>query len=388
MGAGLAFPPMYSNAVRYEDMAVLLSEANLNLIIPMPSYHYRGDKDGFYAAFEAVGMDIIAAPDILYMNHEPDKAAARAEIVRLRESFSNIIGFFAWDEPRIEVYDSVKQVCDLIVETDSEAIPLTCLLPSYNGQHTWYGLTEDTRYPYYVDAFLEQVDPPVVTQDHYPFQQNGLGTNMKENAYWVDLGYLTYAAQKKDKPYWQWISGVDEWRYASSDQMTIRHMRLQINGALVYGVQGVLIFCANQCIITNDIEKSEKFEDMAELNYQTRNIGNLLLSAEREAIYHSLGYKKDLSAAYLDDLSQSEIIASLPTTSPGLIAGIFRDGDVHYLVLVSKNYFKTVTGTVTLKEIYRVAVYNADTDTFAPATVTASVSYELEAGGIAVYRLN
>jgi len=164
-------------------------------------------------------------------------------------------------------------------------------------------------------------------------------------------------------------------------------MRLQMNGALAYGVQGVLIFTANECIITNDIEKSEKFDDMAVLNQQTRNIGNLLLSAEREAVYHNTGYK-DYAAAYIDDLSLSEIIAEAPVWGPGLIASLFRDGDTRYLVLVSKNYMRAVSGTITLKESYRVAAYDADTDTFAETGETVSVPYELEAGGIAVYRLS
>ena len=387
VGAGIAFPPMYSNGVRYEEMAALLSEANLNLIIPMPSYSFRGDKDGFYAAFVAVGMDMIAAPEILYMNHEPDETTARAEIVRLRERFSHIIGFFAWDEPRIEAYDSVKRVCDLIVETDPMAVPLTCLLPSYNGQHTWYGLTEEACYPYYVDVFLEQVDPPLVTQDHYPFQQSGLSANMKENTYWKDLGYMTRVAQEQGKPYWQWISGLDEWRYATSDRMTIGHMRLQMNGALAYGVQGVLIFCANQCIMTNDIERSNKFEEMAVLNKQTRNIGNLLLTAKREAVYHNTGYK-DPVAAFIDDMTASKVIAEAPVWGPGLIISLFRNGDTRYMVLVSKNYMREVSGTITLREIYTVAAYDADNGVFVEATETDSVSYELEKGGIAVYRLS
>ena len=389
MGAGLDFPPMYSNAVRYEDMAALLSESNLNLIIPMPmsSHRFDGNRDTFYAAFQEVGMDVIAYTDLLYMNHEPNVEQVQAEILRLRETFPNVIGFFAWDEPRIEAYDSVKRIGDLITETDLSALPLTCLLPSYNGEHTWYGQTEDTRYPYYVESFLEQVNPPVLTQDFYPFQQYGLDTNMKENAYWVDLGYLTQLAQEQEKPYWQWISGIQEWRYAASDKMTMGHMRLQTNGALAYGAKGVLIFCANECIITNDIEKSEKFEEMAVFNKQTRNIGNLLLSAEREAVYHNTGYK-DFAAAYIDDLSASEVIADAPVWGPGLVLSLFREGDTRYLVIVSKNYMRAVSGTITLKESCEVSAYNADTDTFEPATETASVPYELDKGGIAVYRLN
>ena len=388
MGAGLTFPPMYGNAVRYEDMAALLSESNLNLIIPMPtsSYRFEGNRDDFYAAFEAVGMNMIAPTDLLYMNHELNRDEAQAEIRRVRETFLHIIGFFAWDEPRIEVYDAVKRVCGLIVETDPTAVPLTCLLPSYNGQHTWYGLTEDTRYPYYVDTFVEQVDPPVLTQDHYPFQEYGLGTNMKESTYWKDLGYLTKVAQEEGKPYWQWVSGIQEWRYGASDQMTMGHMRLQINGALAYGAQGVLIFCANECIITNDIEKSDKFEDMAVLNAQTRNIGNLLLSTQREAVYHNTGYS-DPAAAYIDDLSASEVLADVPVWGPGLVVSLFREGDTRYLVIVSKNYMREVSGTITLKQAYEVAAYDADTDTFAEDEETVSVPYELEKGGIAVYRL-
>ena len=386
MGAGLSFPAMYSNSVRYEEMAALLSEANLNLIIPMPGYRFQGNKDGFYEAFEAVGMDMIAAPDMLYMNHEPDEAAAQAEIRRLQEKFSHIIGFFVWDEPRMEVYGSVKRTCDLIMDTDPSAIPLTCLLPSYNGQHTWYGLTDDTRYPYYVDGFLEQVDPPVVTQDHYPFQQYGLSTNMKENAYWKDLGYMTKVTQEQGKPYWQWVSGINEWHHADSEMMTMGHMRLQINGALAYGVQGVLIFCANECIITNDIEKAEKFEEMAVLNKQTRHIGNLLFTAKREAVYHNTGYS-DSSVAYIDDLAGSDMIAEAPVWGPGLVLSVFRDGDARYLVVVSKNYIREVSGTITLKKAYNVAVYDADNDIFSEAEETVSVAYELDKGGIAVYRL-
>lgn len=383
MGASLSFPAMRSNGRRFADMASLLKEANLNLIIPFPAAAFSRDPDGFYGAFEEVGLDMMAVPSSVYSPAEIDREAIAAEVTSLRENYSHIVGFFVWDEPRIDEFEQVRHISQLVTETDPTAATLCCLLPGYDSKYNWYTRDPQLHYTAYIPSFIETVRPNLLTMDYYPFQQYGLGTNMRDNGFWKDIGYLTSCAQQEGIPYWQWISGLHEWTEGRSDQMTMRHMKMQVNGSLVYGVKGIVIFNANQCIITNELEKAEKYDDMAQLNQETINIGNLLFNAERTAVYHSSNY----TDPYLDDVSESVLIASIPQKGNGIVVSVFSEGDKTYVVVVNKNHIVGVFGTIELKNTHTVAVFDALENTMGAGVPSDRIDYDLEAGGIQVFRL-
>ena len=383
MGASLSFPAMRSNGRRFADMASLLKESNLNLIIPFPAAAFSRDPDGFYRAFEEAGLDMMASPPSVYSCTEIDEDTLTADVIRLRETYSHIIGFFVWDEPRIDEFEQVRHISQLVTKTDPAAATLCCLLPGYDSKYNWYTLDPQLHYTTYISSFIETARPSLLTMDYYPFQQYGLGTNMRDNGFWKDIGYLTSCAQHEGIPHWQWISGLHEWTEGRSDQMTMRHMKMQVNGSLVYGVKGIVIFNANQCIITNEMEKAEKYDDMVQLNKETINIGNLLFNAERTAIYHSSNY----TDPYLDDVSESALIASIPQIGNGIIVGVFTKGENTYVVVVNKNHITRVFGTIELKNAHTVAVFDALENTMGAGVSSARIDYDLEAGGIQVFQL-
>ena len=385
MGSSISFPAMYENGKKFTEMVNLLKGANLNLLIPYPDGEFAKNPTGFYDAALKAGIDVIATNGAYYGPNAINETQIQADVKATRSKYSNVIGFYVWDEPRSEKFWKVRRVSQMITKVDPSAVLLTALLPSY-GSYTWTTTDTEMKYTTHVTSFIDKVKPSILTMDYYPFQQHGLTANMKTNGFWKDLGYLTYQAKKNDIPYWMWISGQQEWEFGKSDKMTMEHMKMQINGSLVYGVKGILIFNANECIITNDIKKSTKYDGMTQLNKETTNIGNLLFNAERTAIYHSTGYSNP-GSAYLDTLSASKVISSIPSDGQGLIVSVFTEGSKTYMVVVNKNYTAAVSGTIKLKKAYTIAEFDANANKMGSGVSASEVKYDLEAAGIQVFQL-
>ena len=385
MGSSIDFSPMYENGKKFTEIANLLKGANINLVIPYVAGEFENNPTGFYDAMQKAGLDFIAAPASVYGVNAMNTAQIEKDVKGLSSKYSNLVGYYIWDEPRTEKFWKVRRLGQLVTKVDPSAAVFTALLPSY-GPYTWTTTDADLKYTNHISIFVSKVKPNVLSMDYYPFQQHGLSANMKTNGFWKDLGYLTYQANKANVPYWHWISGIQEWEFGKSDQMTMEHMKAQINGSLAYGCKGVLIFGVNECIITNDVKKSSKYDGMTKLNKETQNIGNLLFNAKRSGIYHTAGYSNPASA-YLDDIKKSTVISSAPTEGSGLILSTFTEGNKTYLVVYNKDYQKAVSGTIKLKKAYSVAKFDASAKKMGTAASASTIQINLEKAGIQVYQL-
>jgi len=378
--------PMGDNGKKTAEIVKLLKDANVNLVIPYDGGTLMENPDKFYGELEKQGVDFIALVDSIYGRNGIKPAQIEKDVKAMSAKYSKLIGYYIWDEPTNEKFWKVRRIGQLVTKNDPSAAVFTALLPSYSG-YTWTTTDANYKYANHISNFISKVKPNVISMDYYPFQQHGLDANMKTNNFWKDLGYLTYQANKNNTPFWMWISGLQEWEFGKSDLMTMEHMKAQINGSLAYGVKGVLIFCLNECIIKNDATKSSKYDGMTQLNKETQNIGNLLFNAKRTAIYHTAGYTTPASA-YLDDMKKSTLIASAPTAGNGLIISTFTEGSKTYLVVYNKEYSKAVTGTIKLKDSYKIASFNAATNKMGAASAaTNQININLGKAGIQVYEL-
>ncbi|MBQ8683256.1 MAG: hypothetical protein IJ518_01920 [Clostridia bacterium] len=384
MAGSLNFSPMPDSG-NFTQMATLLKGANINLAIPYMAGVYETNPNAFYDAFQKAGIDFIASDKSIYGINAMNAAQIEKNVKTLSGKYSHLIGYYIWDEPRTEKFWKVRKLGQLVTKVDPSAAVFTALLPSYSD-YTWTTTDASLKYTNHISSFVSKVKPNVLSMDYYPFQQHGLSANMKTNGFWKDLGYLTYMANKNNIPYWHWISGVQEWEFGKSDQMTMEHMKSQINGSIAYGAKGVLIFGVNECIITNDLKKSTKYDAMAQLNKEAQNIGNLIFNAKRSAIYHTAGYTTPASA-YLDDMKKSTVVSSAPSAGSGLIISLFTEGNKTYLVVYNKDYKAAVNGTIKLKKSYNVAEFNAATNKMGAASAKSEISINLDKAGIQVYQL-
>ena len=385
MGASFNFSPMYENSGKFTEMANLIKGANVNLAIPYDSGEFENNPNGFYDAFQKAGIDFLATVDSIYGVNAMNAVQIEKDVKNLSGKYSHLVGYYIWDEPRTEKFWKVRRIGQAVTKADPSAAVFTALLPSY-GPYTWTTTDASLKYTNHISTFVSKVKPNVLSMDYYPFQQHGLTANMKTNGFWKDLGYLTYQANKNNIPYWHWISGIQEWEFGKSDQMTMEHMKSQINGSIAYGCKGVLIFGVNECIITNDVKKSTKYDAMAQLNKESQNIGNLIFNAKRTAIYHTAGYSNP-ATAYLDDIKKSAVVSSAPSEGSGLIIGLFTEGNKTYMVVHNKNYQSAVSGTIKLKKSYNVAEFNAATNKMGTASAKGEISISLDKAGIKVYQL-
>lgn len=373
------------NQSAYQSIAKNLKDANINLLIgsgnPESNYY-----DAWYKACQNAGVDFLATNSSYYMPTMVDTAKIQSDVKSVASKYSHCAGYYVWDEPDSNNYWKIRKISQAITQVLPNKLTLTCMLPSY-GSYTWTTTDNDLKYTNYISKYMSKVKPQVLSMDYYPFQQFGINANMKTNGLWKDMGYLRYTAQKNNSSYWHIFSAVDEWEHVTSNNMNLERISLQVNGALAYGVEGVAYFTGNQAIVKHDGSKAAKYDQLAAFNKQTLNIGNLLLSAESTEIYHSTGYSNP-GSAYLDTLSDSKIIKKLPTAGSGIIAGVFTKGNKNYIVLVNKDYTAAQTGTVELKKTYSVAQFNASTNAMGTAASSSNISFNISAGGIAVYELS
>ena len=407
-----------------DTYAALLKEAGIDLLIPYAASPLDFPMQRLYEACEKNHIQILTgireivtdeedtpkAKGITYQPAEVDEERIRREVTALREKYPTALaGHYLWDEPGMKSFEMLAQLHRIVEDADPAAFGYSCLLPSYSS-YVWpdievvfeteqakeiWAFVQDKadpkdikRYDAYVTRYCEIVRPKILAQDYYPFQQHGLDTSLKSSVLFKDMGYLRKKAQEYGMEYWHIFSGVEEWTWSTSVRMDVPRIRVQMNVGLAYGCSGLSYFPVQEPIVMlKTAEKAAKFDALKAQNKKTKNIGNLLFHGISQAVYHTAGFD-DPAEIFADNLAESEYIQSVTCSGDaGLVLGIIRKYPDIYIVAVNKDHENGATGAISLRQSWTVADFDADAATFSVATPRYDMTYALDAGDIAVWRL-
>lgn len=362
-----------------------LKDANINLTL-LVQQQSPAELISKVEACKQVQMKCLAMNDSVIQNSD-NILIQESQIISFVNAVSDnkyLYGYYTWDEPATESFPTVKATNRLFAKYDATRPAYNCLIPSY-GPYKWVQ-SNDIDYDEHVDSYIAEVNPQILSSDYYPFSEFGTYVNLSNAEIWKDMGYLRQQSIQSNIPYWHVFQGISDYNYGYIGYMTPDRIKVQMNYAMAYGVKSVSYFIASDIILDADGTPSPYYNEIKQINKEVLNVGNLLFDSTCTEIYHGGVTDSFSDSNYLNKLSDSLILSSLPNDT---IAGLFRDinGET-YIAISNKNYLFARSGTISLKNNYRIDSFNANTGIMTPVSNSAnSISVSLGAGCIQVFKI-
>ncbi len=220
--------------------AKLMAEGNWNLIPLSPT---RGRPEGTTPAeFVKSQLDILhqhqlkAILSSLWNAFDYESEQGWAELDALISGIKDHPALYAYgikDEPGTQFFPFLKKVKDRILELDSSHVIFTNLYP-VGAPNKYLGVegTPEEAYRAYLDTAIKELNPRILSYDHYHFKTNGDG-----KTFFLNLALAREAALKADIP---WMTFIQASSWTTGVRIpTGEEMRWLTYVPLAYGVQGI-----------------------------------------------------------------------------------------------------------------------------------------------------
>jgi hypothetical protein len=249
-------------------------------------------------------------------------------------------GYFLGDEPGPGAFATLRKTVDSLRQARPGKLAFINLLPNYAP--AW--ALGQTSYVEHVARFVREVNPDVLSMDHYPhFLPNADG----RAAYCQNLEVMRQQSLAANVPFWNFFNTMP---YGDHSDPTEAQLRWQIYTSLAYGAKGVMYFCywtppgdefpKGGAIITRSGKRTRHFEEAKRINGALKHLSPTLMKLTSTGVFRC--EPKDDPAAVLKG---SGIVA----LSPGdYLVGSFRHADGRRAVLLNNYHFAyTAWPTVT-----------------------------------------
>jgi hypothetical protein len=238
-------------------------------------------------------------------------------------------GFSVYDEPSVKDFERLRSVVDNLRKTSPGKLAYINLLPNGASSGQW-GVDD---YEHYVSRFVNEVNPDVLSMDHYPMMKPG---NDGRKGYCDNLEVMRKYSLEKQIPFWNFFNTMP---FGPHFDPTEAQLRWQIYTSLAYGAKGVLYFCyytpdgdefpKGGAIITRDGRKTRHYYEAQRINHAIKNLGPTLMKLTSTAIYRI--QPGDDPAAVLKGTPICQL-------TPGdYLVGVFQHADGRKAVLLN-NY--------------------------------------------------
>jgi hypothetical protein len=265
-----------------------------------------------------------------------DPAVARTRVTELIAEVRNhpaVFGYNLRDEPPAGFFKGLKTVSDIVKERHPGAWPYINLFPSYANA----GQLGAPTYDEYVERFIQECQPPILSYDHYAiFEGGGF-----RNEYFANLESMRRAAVKHDLPFWQIVLSLACLNYR---QPTPADMRFQVYTSLAYGARGIAYFKYFSAPVGNfrggPIDQfgneTPMWHTVQEVNLQIGKLAPTLLKLKSDRVYH-FG-EVPVGCVGPDDASLVEAIAG-----PMLVGDFTHENGDRYVMVVNKDFVNSTT---------------------------------------------
>jgi len=191
-------------------------------------------------------------------------------------------GYLLTDEPHLRHFENLAQLTRAFQSRDPERVPLINLFPNYAGPDQ-LGTVDYERH---VQAFLETVQPPILSYDHYALMEWG-----DRPEYFANLEVIRRQALRAGVPFWNVILSTPHFDYRDPSPADLRW---QVYTTLAYGGQGIIYFtyCTpDQENYRNGIiglygQRTPKYDVVRRLNLEMQHLGPHLQRLTSSGVYH------------------------------------------------------------------------------------------------------
>ncbi|MBQ7995770.1 MAG: hypothetical protein IJ247_06145 [Bacilli bacterium] len=205
-----------------------------------------------------------------------------------------VLGFFMYDEPQTPKYPdlkAMKALYDQVMPQDKlffiNMFPSACGLSGLYGDD--YDATAEDYEEYYVNPYIEQINPPAYAWDTYPLFNDGT----VRKAYYCDFDVWSHKGKENNAPLWYSLLTCS---HGSGDggkayiMPTHNELRWQISVGLSYGVKNYLhyIYASNSSdydVIADpngNIVNQNLYDDTQVVDYEMRYLSTIYSSYNYE----------------------------------------------------------------------------------------------------------
>jgi hypothetical protein len=196
-------------------------------------------------------------------------------------------------------------------------------------------------YDGYLDLFVKQCRPTILSYDNYPLGQDGSFSY----GYWANIAQVRKAGLRHGLPFQTIMLSVAHLTYA---EPTPASLRLQVYGALAYGARGISYykFISRELPILEApdlgdwrggpldqfLEKTPTWDFMRNTNRQVLNLGPTLLKLRSDAVYH-VGEVPEQNRGIGDD----SLLKGLLAGESFLIGEFTHEDGSRWMMIVNKH---------------------------------------------------
>lgn len=360
----------YANNPDYctEEHWTNLKNCGYNLAIPtagVNSYTVEAIKRDLEMA-EKVGMDVLVRDNTAsgfesIINFAKDKGynydqtkvlleeksdALKANIDQFVE-YDSFIGMNAYDEPSMDYYEPIAACQDWFLKNYPEYEFYTNLLPVYATPAQLFGKKNGTglNYEDYVSEYVKEVNPAMLSYDHYPILQDwDLSAYVKED-FLYNLNVFALQAKKKNTPVYIYLQTMGF--FSNLPITTYEEFAWQCYTSLAFGVRGIMTFqywTGLQAEYHNNVRGGIVDRDgtITPLYYEVQEVFNEITAMQDVYLHYRWDGVKtyeggrvvnDMFGLVTDQLEELNDITNVETDQD-LIIGQFNDenGDYAYMV--------------------------------------------------------
>src|SRR5687768_6541306 len=267
-----------------------IKEANFNVVFPPRALDATLTVEQNLAVLDLCGtLDLRA---IVYDPRMPRSLAAPGAkgaidaIVAAYHRHPALMAYFITDEPSAAEFAGLGDVAAYLKTKDPQHPAYVNLFPIHADPAGQLGAG---TYEEYVGRFVKQVNPFVISYDHYPFRNGG-----DNPQYFTNLAILRNASIASKRPFWNIAQLVKHYDYRA---LTEPELRFQAMQTLAFGGKGLLWYTywypgepnptVDHAMIAHDGTPTREYGWIKSINADARAIGNELIACESWATFHT-----------------------------------------------------------------------------------------------------
>lgn len=259
-------------------------------------------------------------------------------------------GYMLVDEPATDAFPELAKRADEVRQKRPGRFGYINLLPNYAPA----GMLGPGGYDGHVAAFIKQVQPEVLSMDHYPLMRP---EGDSRESYLQNLATMRKYSLAARVPFWNFFYSMP---FNDRLDPTEAQMRWQIYSTLAYGGKGILYFCywtpgkgaggagefpKGGAIITAEGRRTRHWDEARRMNAEVKAMGPVLMQLTSTAVVR-LKPDTDPTAALAGTPLKS--VRPVPGDPPAdYLVGAFKHKDGRRAVLINNySYMFTAWPTV------------------------------------------
>jgi hypothetical protein len=264
-----------------------------------------------------------------------------------------LMGYYLRDEPNIREFPGLSIVAEAFQEISPQKIPYINLYPNYATVNQ----LGTENYWEYVEHYVNTVNPPIISYDHYALMENEL----LRDGYFTNLEAMRWASVKYKRPFWNVILSTAHFNYR---ELSATDIRFQVFTTLAYGGKGISYFTyfaprSSNCRmapIDQFGNRTPTWSYIQSMNFMVQMLAPILLNLTSIGVYHVGDVPKGCLALPGNTLTRTVY------GNGNFIVGEFAHPDSsNYIILVNKDFKNSVNFRLELNDpnnqIYRISSY-------------------------------